>query len=138
MGHDGGHPWEFDAVLELLATTGHEVVVLVPSPALSARGTDVGILRRLAQSSTVVLGSSALVAFADGEAEVRNVLTGTLRRELGFDSLVLAFTRQAESSLAGALRPHVSRVEVVGDGLAPRGVRDAVWEGRAAARRIGA
>ena len=129
--------WEFDAVLELLATAGHEVVVLVPSPALSARGTDVGLLHRLAQSNTVVLGSSTLVAFADGDAEVRNVLTGTHPPRAGL-RLPRAgvhppgreqFGRCAPP--ARALGGHSRR------GLAPRGVRDAIWEARSAARNVG-
>ena len=135
--HDGGHPWEFDVVLEVLAGKDHDVVAVVPSAALVPRGTDAGLFPRLARAGVQVLTSCSLVDFSDGRAELRNVLTGDRRTEAGFDSLVVALTRQAQRGLVRALRLQVDHVQAVGDGLAPRSVRDAMWEGRAAGRRIG-
>jgi hypothetical protein len=135
--HDGGHPWEFDAVLEHLVAHGHEVVAVVAAPVLMGRGTDAGLLYRLARARVRVESSSAVVTFGQGCLELREVLTGVTRTEEGFDSLVVATTRVASTSLAAALRGRVADLLVVGDSLAPRSVRDAVSEGRAAGRRIG-
>ena len=137
VAHDGGHPWEFDVVVELLAGRDHQVTAVVPGAALSGRGTDASLLPRLARAGVGVLAASSVVGFADGTAQLRHSFTGQQRSVPGFDSLVVARTRQARHELAQALDGRGPTVEVVGDGLAPRSVRDAVWEARAAARRIG-
>ena len=137
VGHDGGHPWEFDAVLEHLVESDHQVVAVVPGPALAGRGTDAGLMVRLVRAGARVEPTSAVVGFAPGRAELRDVLTGTRRVDDGFDSYVLATTRVAAAGLAATLRSEVRQVEAVGDSLAPRSIRDAIAEGRAAARRIG-
>jgi len=137
VAHDGGHPWEFDVVLELLAGQDHQVTAVVPGPALGARGTDATLAPRLARAGVTVLATSSVVGFADGTAELRHSFTGQRRAVSGFDSLVVAGTRQARHELAEALDGRGPAVEVVGDALAPRSLRDAVWEARAAARRIG-
>jgi 2,4-dienoyl-CoA reductase (NADPH2) len=136
IAQDGGHPWEFDAVVEHLAAGDHEVVVAVGGPALSGRGGDAGLGYRLARAGVQVLPFSVIVGFAGGEVELRDPLTGATRREGPFDDLVMATTRQASSELVAALRSEIGQVEAVGDSLAPRAIRDAINEGRAAARRI--
>jgi 2,4-dienoyl-CoA reductase (NADPH2) len=136
VGQDGGHPWDFDAVLEYLVDCGHQVVALVPGPVLTGRGTDAGLLPRLVRAGVRVEPSSALVGFSAGRARLRDTVTGTGRVEEGFDTYVHATTRLACASLAQALRDRNVRVEAVGDSLAPRAVRDAIAEGRAAARRV--
>jgi 2,4-dienoyl-CoA reductase (NADPH2) len=137
VAHDGGHPWEFDVVLELLAGADHEVTAVVPGTALSARGTDASLVVRLSRAGVVTVATSSVVGFTGGCAELRHSFTGALTSHPGFDSFVLAATRRANHDLADALRARGTTVEVVGDGLAPRSLRDAVWEARAAARRIG-
>jgi 2,4-dienoyl-CoA reductase (NADPH2) len=137
VAHDGGHPWEFDVVLELLVGAGHQVTAAVPGPALAGRGTDFGLFSRLTGAGLTTWPGTAVVGFVGGRAELRSTFTGSVHAEGGFDDLVLAGTRRACDDLALGLRPHLDAVSAVGDSLAPRSVRDALWEGRAAARRIG-
>jgi hypothetical protein len=137
----GGHPWELDEVAEQLVARDHEVVVAVAAGGLAGRGTDYGLAARLAAGRVEVRTWAAPTGeWSRGPAGIevtfRHPVTGDTWTEAGFDDLVVATNRQADDGLARALAGQVA-VQVVGDALAPRTVRDAVWEARAAARRVG-
>ena len=44
------------------------------------------------------------------------------------EAIVLAIGRRAENSLAQAAREAADDVYVIGDSLAPRKIKDAIWE----------
>jgi thioredoxin reductase len=133
---DGGSPWELEVVLEHLARHGHDVTAVVPGPMVTSRGTDVGVGARLVRAGVDVQAWRVVTALSADGASTRHVVTGEVAHLDGFDAVVLAGTRTACDALAGALRGRGPHVVAIGDALAPRQLRDAVHEGRAAALAI--
>jgi hypothetical protein len=135
---DGGvHAWEFDMVLEHLARRGHHVTAVTHQATIAAKGTDAGLLGRLVRAGVEIEGLSRLVTQEGGGASITHLVTGRSKDVAAYDSVVVASGRLARSDLVGQLGGKVDDVAGIGDSLAPRDVRDAIHEGRAAARRIG-
>jgi NADPH-dependent 2,4-dienoyl-CoA reductase/sulfur reductase-like enzyme len=134
---DGQKSWDFEVVIEHLAVLGHKVVAVARQPSLPARGTDASLVARLMDLGVDLRLLHTVTAFASGTATLRHLHTGESRDEPRFDSLVMATGRRSRADLLDKLRDRVPVVEAIGDSLAPRGLRHAIWEGRAAGRRLG-
>ncbi len=134
---DGQRSWDFEVVIEQLAVLGHEVVAVTRQPSLPARGTDASLVTRLVRLGVDLRPLHTVAAFASGTATLRHLHTGETRDEPRIASLVRATARRSRTDLLDGLRGRVPVVEAIGDGLAPRGLRQAIREGRVAGRRIG-
>jgi 2,4-dienoyl-CoA reductase (NADPH2) len=93
----------------------------------------VQLLARLAGAPLSVLPLTALAAIGEGEAELRNVVSGATVH-VAADTVVIVGERRARDW--SALVPPTARVQVIGDALVPRKVMHAVSEGRAAAEAV--
>jgi thioredoxin reductase len=134
---DGVHAWEFDVVLEDLARRGHHVTAVTHQATIAAKGTDAGLLGRLLRAGVEVEALSRLVTLEAGGASITHLATGQSKGVGAGDSVVVASGRLARADLVGQLGGKVDHVAGIGDSLAPRDVRDAIHDGRAAGRRIG-
>lgn len=132
-----GADWAFDIVLEHLAVAGHEVVAVTAGPSLVPRGSDRGLLARLVQAGVTLVPWHRAMAFTAGSVQVRHTLSGE-DSELTADSIVLAMPRTSRSSLAVELGEEGIATRTIGDGLAPRGLYEAIADGRRVARLVGA
>ena len=122
-----------------LAERGHEVTI-VSSAAVIGGGlyhsAADGPLRRRFTAARGVMRPNTVVLSWDGEAAVvRDTLTGTERR-LEADTLVIAETPVAETSVGDELRARGVAFEAIGDCVAPRRASLAIYEGRELALRI--
>jgi hypothetical protein len=123
---------------DLLASKGHEVIVVAPQYVVGEMIDDTQkplILRRLLEAGVTLIPLHRAIAFEPGHVVIEHVLTGA-RQSLEADGAVLAAAARADAGLADALRGRVPDIRVVGDALAPRRVHDAILEGTRAARAI--
>lgn len=123
---------------DLLASRGHEVVVVAPQYVVGEMIDDTVkpiILRRLLEAGVTLLPLHRAVAYEAGRVLVQHVLTGR-QQVLEADAAVVAAAARANAELATALRGRVPEIHVVGDAVTPRRVHDAILEGTRAARAI--
>ena len=122
-----------------LAEAGHEVTV-VTSAAVVGGGlfhsaADVPLRSRFSAAGGTMRPNTVILAWDDDGATVRSTLTGATER-LPADTLVIAETPVAVTSLAGALRAAGVAFHEIGDCVAPRRASLAFFEGRELARRL--
>ena len=123
---------------DLLASQGHEVVVVAPQYVVGEMIDDTVkpiILRRLLEAGVTLLPLHRAVAYEPGRVLVQHVLTGR-QHALDADGAVVAAAARARAELAIALHGKVPEIHVVGDAVTPRRVHDAILEGTRAARAI--
>jgi 2,4-dienoyl-CoA reductase-like NADH-dependent reductase (Old Yellow Enzyme family) len=134
---DGFGWWPCASAVELAIAAGVEQIS-VATPGAAFGGTlppegRVQLLRRLAGAPLTVRPFTALVALADGAAELRNTMSGATE-ELSADVVVIVGERRARDW--SALVPPGAGVRVIGDALVPRKVAHAISEGRAVAEAL--
>ena len=122
-----------------LAEGGHEVT-LVTSAAVVGGGlfhsaADVPLRSRFASAGGAMRPNTVVLAWDEDAATVRSTLTGAIER-LAADTLVIAETPVAETSLAGELAAAKFAFHEVGDCVAPRRASLAFYEGRQLALRL--
>jgi hypothetical protein len=122
-----------------LAEAGHDTT-LVTSAAVAGAGlyhsaADVPLRRRYATAGGTVRASTVMTAWTSEGATVRSTLDGAVEL-LPADTLVLAETAVAETSLADALRERGVAFQAIGDCVAPRRASLAVYEARDLARTL--
>ena len=76
-----------------------------------------------------------MLSWDGAQATVRSTLTGA-EESIAADSLVIAETPVAETTLAAELRRRGVAFEAIGDCVAPRRASLAIYEGRELARRL--
>jgi hypothetical protein len=113
------------------------VTAVTHQATIAAKGTDATLLGRLLRAGVEIEALSRLVTQKAGGASITHLVTGRSRAVAEHESVVVASGRQARADLVGQLGGKVDHVAGIGDSLAPRDVRDAIHEGRAAGRRIG-
>ena len=122
-----------------LAEAGHEVTV-VTSAAVVGGGlfhsaADVPLRGRFSAAGGTMRPQTVVLAWDDDGATVRSTLTGAIER-LAADTLVIAETPVAETSLASELTAAGVPFHEIGDCVAPRRASLAFFEGRELARRL--
>jgi 2,4-dienoyl-CoA reductase-like NADH-dependent reductase (Old Yellow Enzyme family) len=122
-----------------LAEAGHEVTV-VTSAAVVGGGlfhsaADVPLRSRFTAAGGVLRPHTVVLAWDDGGASTRSTLTGAVER-LPADTLVIAETPVAETSLASELTAEGVAFHEIGDCVAPRRASLAFFEGRVLARNL--
>ena len=122
-----------------LAERGHEVTIVAAAPVIGGglyHSAADGPLRRRFVEAGGTLRPSAVVLSWEGEvAVVRDTLTGAEGR-IEADTLVIAETPVAETTLADELRARGVAFEAIGDCVAPRRASLAIYEGRELALRL--
>jgi 2,4-dienoyl-CoA reductase-like NADH-dependent reductase (Old Yellow Enzyme family)/thioredoxin reductase len=94
------------------------------------------IAPRLHAAGVTLSTGSYLDGIGERTATIRHLLSGQ-RREVEVDAVVLATMRLPAGRLADDLEGKVPYVYLIGDGLAPRTLREATYEGHRFARVIG-
>jgi NADPH-dependent 2,4-dienoyl-CoA reductase/sulfur reductase-like enzyme len=122
-----------------LAEAGHEVTI-VTSAAVVGGGlfhsaADVPLRRRFAAADGVMRPHTVVLGWDDAGASTRSTLTGALDR-LAADTLVIAETPVAETSLAIELSASGVAFHAIGDCVAPRRASLAIHDGRELALRL--
>ncbi|MGI9302693.1 MAG: FAD-dependent oxidoreductase, partial [Gammaproteobacteria bacterium] len=117
----------------LLAEKGHEVTVVTSAPLL-AKGlgysdTDGALRKRFAVAGGEGITDAALLSWDRGTARLRHLLTGREWTRT-FDSLALATSPEADTTLERALVDSGLEVHTIGDCVAPRRASVAFYEGR--------
>jgi 2,4-dienoyl-CoA reductase-like NADH-dependent reductase (Old Yellow Enzyme family) len=126
-------------VAEMAAAAGAEVELVTRKQAPGA-GTMVQllyILPRLHAAGVKVSPMTYLSQIGDGSVTLQDVRGGGERTVDGVDTVVLATMRKPIDTLAVELEGRVPFVYLVGDALAPRGLREATYEGHRFGRVIG-
>jgi NADPH-dependent 2,4-dienoyl-CoA reductase/sulfur reductase-like enzyme len=136
-------------VAELLGAQGAKCLIVSPSAPGSALAEAPDALARLAGIDVTILAQTYLSAIGDGDVTLapvlrdsENLLAGRLvgdgYTQPGVDAVVLAAMRKpANTSLEADLDGKVDALYVIGDGLAPRDLRAATYEGQLFARLVG-
>jgi 2,4-dienoyl-CoA reductase-like NADH-dependent reductase (Old Yellow Enzyme family) len=137
---DGFGSWSCASAVELgVRAAVPRITVVTPGAAfgasLPAEGR-VQLIARLRGAPLDVLSFTALSFAGDGCAELRNTMSGAIRR-IAADAVIVVGERRARDwrSLVPS-GPKGPTVRVIGDALVPRRVAHAISEGRAAAEAI--
>ena len=137
---DGFGSWSCASAVELgVRAAVPRITVATPGAAfgasLPAEGR-VQLIARLRGAPLDVLPFTALSLTGDGCAELRNTMSGAIRR-IAADAVIVVGERRARDwrSLVPS-GPKGPTVRVIGDALVPRRVAHAISEGRAAAEAI--
>jgi 2,4-dienoyl-CoA reductase-like NADH-dependent reductase (Old Yellow Enzyme family) len=137
---DGFGSWSCASAVELgVRAAVPRITVAMPGAAfgaaLPAEGR-VQLIARLRGAPLDVLSFTALSFAGDGCAELRNTMSGAIRR-IAADAVIVVGERRARDwrSLVPS-GPKGPTVRVIGDALVPRRVAHAISEGRAAAEAI--
>jgi dimethylglycine catabolism A len=109
---------------------------------LFSPGQDVGVTSivplstRLFRKGVTLTPHTALVAVEGSTVVVANAFTGAQHRIDGVDTVVLSMGSRSTDAISRALRNRGAARHAIGDGVAPRGIHQAILEGTRVARTI--
>jgi NADPH-dependent 2,4-dienoyl-CoA reductase/sulfur reductase-like enzyme len=122
-----------------LAQGGHDVTLATASPVVGSglfhSAADGPLRRRFADAGGRMRPGTVVLGWDGTAVEVRSTVTGQTER-IAADTLVIAETPVAETSLARELTERGIAFEEVGDCVAPRRASLAFYEGRELALRL--
>jgi 2,4-dienoyl-CoA reductase-like NADH-dependent reductase (Old Yellow Enzyme family)/thioredoxin reductase len=122
-----------------LAEAGHEVTIVTSAAVVGAglyhSAADGPLRQRFAAAGGEMRPSTVVLSWDGAEVAVRSTLTAATET-LSADTLVIAETGRAETSLADALTARGIAFEAIGDCVAPRRASLAIYEGRELALRL--
>ncbi len=122
-----------------LAEAGHEVTIVTAAPVVGGglfhSAADVPLRARFTAAGGSMRPSTVILSWDQGGATIRSTLSGTEER-LPADTLVIAETPAAETSLATELAALGTAFHEIGDCVSPRRASLAFFEGRELARRL--
>ena len=122
-----------------LAEAGHEVTIVTAAPVVGGglfhSAADVPLRARFLAAGGSMRPSTVVLGWGDDGATMRSTLTGAEER-FPADTLVIAETPVAETSLATELAALSIAFHEIGDCVAPRRASLAFFEGRELARRL--
>jgi 2,4-dienoyl-CoA reductase-like NADH-dependent reductase (Old Yellow Enzyme family) len=122
-----------------LAEAGAEVTVVTSAPVVGGglfhSAADVPLRRRFAAAGGSMRPDTVVLSWDGAAATMRSTLTGKIE-DLAADTLVIAETPAAETSLATELADLRVPYEVIGDCVAPRRASLAFYDGRELALRL--
>lgn len=132
---DEGGNWRGCGTAWKLAEDGHAVTIVTPDPLvgkeLQRSATDWPLRRALAQLGVRFITDAAICEWNANGAVAQSLLTGQTE-QLAADSLVLATTNVADTSMRHALAAKGISTQAIGDANAPRNAALAIFEGRKA------
>ena len=134
---DFGVRAEASAVVEMLVSRGNEVTWVASTPAVGMEldpATLPRLLARLAHHGVRRVPESVVTRVSAGLVDLVNVFDGTRSTIPDVDSVVVIGNKVSESTLSHELEPVVSRLQSIGDCIAPRHVAIAIYEGELAGR----
>lgn len=137
LDEDGGEM--APSVADALARQGRAVEVATPLRAVGETLGDTGfpvMLARLYAAGVRLTPDVRPVAFDNGRLTFRNVYTGQEETREGLETVVLALSSRAVDDLYRALKGRVSRLHLIGDAMAPRGIHPAILEGTRVGREV--
>ncbi|MDE9452028.1 FAD-dependent oxidoreductase [Aliiroseovarius sp. Z3] len=130
---DEGGNWRGCGTAWRLAEDGHAVTIVTPAAMigkeLERSATDWPLRRTLARLGVRFVTDAAISEWTTDGATVQSLLTGQTEL-LAADSLVLATTNIADTSLRTALAATGIPTQIIGDANAPRNAALAIYEGR--------
>lgn len=136
---DEGGNWRGCGTAWRLAQDGHAVTIVTPDPLigkeLQRSATDWPLRRALAQLGVRFITDAAICEWSADGAVTQSLLTGETAH-LPADSLVLATTNLADTTLRDALTAAGVTAQTIGDANAPRNAALAIFEGRKAGLAI--
>ena len=91
---------------------------------------------RLFRQGRTLTPPTELVAVEGSPVLVAHAFTGAQRRLDGVDTVVLSMGRRSTNAISRALRNRGAARHAIGDGVAPRGIHQAILEGTRVARAI--
>lgn len=122
-----------------LAEAGHEVTIVTSAPTVGAglfhSAADVPLRRRFAAAGGTMRPDSLVLGWDGAQVAVRSTLTGA-EESISADTLVIAETPVAETTLAVELLRDGVAFEAIGDCVAPRRASLAFYEARELALRL--
>lgn len=127
----GEADWKSLTTAECLASRGHRVTVVSPTPA----GAEIDIfskptlLRRLAAAKVNILEYRSLVSIGARDVSVMHGWSKATEVLDNVDAVVASWYGIANDSLRAPLEELGIEVHLVGDSLAPRRAIDAIWDG---------
>jgi 2,4-dienoyl-CoA reductase-like NADH-dependent reductase (Old Yellow Enzyme family)/NADPH-dependent 2,4-dienoyl-CoA reductase/sulfur reductase-like enzyme len=128
-------------VAELAARRGAQVELVsrkaFPAADLATNHQLPYVAARLRETGVAVSTGTYIREIGDGSVTLIELATGRLRVVENVDAVVLATMRLVPPTLQDSLEERVEYVYRIGDALAPRGLREATYEGHRFARVIG-
>jgi NADPH-dependent 2,4-dienoyl-CoA reductase/sulfur reductase-like enzyme len=122
-----------------LAEAGHDVTIVTSAAVVGAglyhSAADGPLRQRFAAAGGEMRPSTVILGWDGAAVAVRSTLTGATET-LPADTLVIAETARAETSLADALTARGIAFDAIGDCVAPRRASLAIYEGRELALRL--
>ena len=132
---DEGGNWRGCGTAWKLAEDGHDVTLVTPDPLvgreLQRSATDFPLRRKLADLGVEMIIESGINHWGESGADVVSLLTGETRK-IRADTLVLATTNRADTTLCDELDSLGTEYILIGDAAAPRQAAFAFYEGRKA------
>jgi 2,4-dienoyl-CoA reductase (NADPH2) len=126
-------------VAELLASSGHQVELVTPTifpgQNIEPSGWRVAY-QRLLEQGVRFRPLTRLARLAGGRVELEHVYTGAREVLEGVETIVAARSPRAADELYHHLKPHLARLYLIGDALAPRGIEQAFYEGQKVGREV--
>ena len=129
---DREHSYGATALCHHLRDHGLMVDIVTEHPMIGADlspGALMGVLSRLLKDGVVIHPLSQVDGVIEGEARIKNLLTGQARGLAGLDLVVIVGERVANDAPYGELAEAGHDVALVGDAMAPRQIWQAVREG---------
>jgi 2,4-dienoyl-CoA reductase-like NADH-dependent reductase (Old Yellow Enzyme family)/NADPH-dependent 2,4-dienoyl-CoA reductase/sulfur reductase-like enzyme len=126
-------------IAEMLAKSGCDVVYVARKMVVGASlGLAIGhVSTRLRLAGVKIVTGHMATAITEGTVTLYEAMTGAESVEQGVDHVVLTTCRDAVDDLSEALEGKIPYIYLIGDALAPRGLREATYEGHRFGRLIG-
>lgn len=132
---DEGGNWRGAGTAWFLAEEGHAVTLVTPDALigkeLQRTAADWPLRKALRRLGAEFVTESAIAAWRGDGAEILDLLNGKTRH-LAADSLVMATTNQANTTVAQGLDDSGIDYDLIGDAAGPRQAAFAFYEGRKA------
>ncbi len=127
------------SVADFLADRGVKVELLTPAIFAGSHleeGTLEIIYYRLLSKGVVITVLTDVKAIKRNTVTAFNVLTNTHRQIDGVDTVIVATNGKADNALYHSLKGEVKELHIAGQCLAPRTLRDSIWDGARVGRTL--
>ncbi|MBI2846939.1 MAG: FAD-dependent oxidoreductase [Chloroflexi bacterium] len=135
---EAGDQLSFSAA-EYLATKGRRVTLItrLVYPGIRMQPTTWRVqYQRLLELGVELVPLTSLKSLEERKAVTYNVFTNAVGAIEGVDTVVFSVPRRANDDLYRSLKGKIGKLCLIGDAMAPRGVKDATYEGHKVAREI--
>ncbi len=129
---DYQHHMQALSVADFLAERGVKVEILTPAIFAGSNLDEITletIYYRLLNKGVVITILTDVKSFKSDTVTAYNVLTNVEREITGVDTVVISTSGRADNALYESLKEEVKELYIVGQCLAPRTLRDSIWDG---------